>query len=535
MQADIAAEPVAPPVEGFKRCEAGTHELVIDYKGVLSLPFDTDNDAIKCVRALIFCKGKAVHVPNMSGQYVTTAPYSLVMAPCLVWFALASRPPELCISFMDFSATNGGLAGVAVESLALPLKMQGKDKYRTLSNIAQANTVIGFSPIPSGETSISLSATLKCISPFKQFGVSTLNEVTKLVGQPLAARISKLRDHAQARILAQVTAIAKAGDHQAAASCQGQWTARLEWIVNVMNTLPPINYDARLESRITVLEIKGCEQLGHRPDWLASPLKQQLIQGASEMLQRSRFIEQRPPLTDGAAATAALEPGAGEAAAVAAARIVAAAMESGDERSMHSFGEDDDELEAPMAARENRLADEDDDDSEALLPSTRKRKAPDAFMPGGTSPKRSKAVTEKAAGVKVKAAAKCSEPSMINPRNKMPYKRGGPYNRLKVEKVSKATKLCVPADKTEEIIALRAELTAAKNQIMHFELQLELEKRTLASSVLAAKNEMLAKMSNDAMEHFMRGLNHGSRLSGGIGIMSHMPSPFSAAGSTSGS
>ena len=327
---------VGTNVEGFKPCEAGTHELVVDYKGVLSLPFDTDNDAIKCVRALIFAKGKAVHVPNVSGQYVTTAPYTLVMAPCLVWFALSSRPPELCISFMDFAATNGGLAGVAVESLALPLKMQGKDKYRTLPNVAQANTVVGFSPLPSGEASISLSATLKGISPFKQFGVSTINEVSKLVGQPLANRICKLKDHALARILAQVTAIAKAGDSAAAASSQGLWTARLEWIVNIMNTLPPINYDARLESRVTVLAINEGEQLGHRPDWLASPLKQQLMQGASGVLQRSQFIERRPNVAASVAAAAALEPSAREAAAVAAAAIAEAASDS----SIHSFAED---------------------------------------------------------------------------------------------------------------------------------------------------------------------------------------------------
>ena len=182
---------------------------------------------------------------------------------------------------------------------------------------------------------------------------------------------------------------------------------------------------------------------------------------------------------------------------------------------------------APAWVRDTPSSDEE-------LPATRKRKAPATYLPGCASPKHSKASTKQAKG---KAAAqciatKCSD--LINPRNKMPYKRGGPYNLAKEEKVSKPPKACVPDDQSDSVATLRAELAAAKNQIMHFEMQLELEKRTSASLVLSAKNEMLAKMSSDAMEHFMRGLNHGSRLSGGIGIMSHMPSPFSA-GSGSGS
>jgi len=296
-----------------------------------------------------------------------------------------------------------------------------------------------------------------------------------------------------------------------------------------MNTLPPINYDARLESRVTVLEINEGEQLGHRPDWLASPLKQQLIQGASGVLQRSQFIERRPNVAASVAAAAALEPSAREAAAVAAAAIAEAASDS----SNHSFAEDDGEMqgaESPMAARVVELADDSDldDGSDESLPATRKRKAPDTFLPGGASPKHSK-VTKVAKG---KAAAKCiatKSSDVINPRSKMPYKRGGPYNRPRVETVSKPSKACVPAEKSDSIATLRAELAAAKNKIVQFEMQLELEKRTVAAQVLSAKNEMLAKMSSDAMEHFMRGLNHGSRLSGGIGIMSHMPSPFSAA------
>ena len=513
----VGADVVMPA--GYKPCEAGAYEMVVDYKGVLALPFDTDNDAIKCVRALIFAKGKAIHVPTVSGQYVTTAPYTLVTAPCLVHFALSSRPPELCISFMDFAATNGGLAGVVVESLMLPLKLQGKDKYRTLPNLAQANTVVGFSPIPSGDATINLTATLKGISPFKHFGVSTLNEVNRLVGQPLAVRISKMKDHALARILSQVTAIAKAGDAAAAAERQGLWAARLEWIVNIMTKLPPINYDARLESRVTVLEVKDGEQLGHRPDWLASPLKQQLMLGASGALQRSRFVEQQPKFggAAAAAATAALEPGAGEAAALAAASIAAAAGDKGDDDSVHSFQEHDDAvMEVVPLVMDERLVDDSDNESgEALpevLPATRKRKTPAACMPGGASLKRGKAIADKAA--KGKAAAKCSASNSINPRSKEPYKRG-PYSAREEQKVPKAPKIPVSEQQSEAIKTLQAELTIAKDKIKDLEMKLEIEKSTSAANVLSAKNEMLAKMSSEAMDHFMRGLNHGSMLSGG--------------------
>ena len=515
----------APVPEGFMACVAGTHELCVDYKGLLSLPYDTENDGMKCARGLIFLTGRAVHVPDMAGQYVTTGQYAVVSLPCLVHFT-GDRKPELCTALLDFAATNCGLAGVVVESLTLPLKLAGKDKYRSLPNMTQADTIVGFSPVPTGETSIHLKETLKGIAPFKQFGVHTYNEVVSLVGKPLAARVTKLKDHALARILAQVTELAKF-DRSAAAQQQGLWTARLEWIISIVNKFPPINYDARIVSRVTVLEVNNGEQLGHRPDWLASPLKKQLMQGAAGALQRSQFVEKHADGAAAAAAAAAQEPGAGDAAAAAAAGIKAAAEDFGPEQFYEEMdGDDDDDIRARVTLVEDGDGDNSDvarDDAispDMALPTSRRRKAPATYVPPGTTPKRAKASADKP------KPAKCSD--SINPRTSAPYKRG-PYTTTR-QPVSLPK---VPVDGSVTTKKLRDELAAALAKIKDLQIELELEKRTSANNVLSAKNDMLAKMSYDAMGHFMRGLNHGSRLSGGTGIILSRPSFLPSVGSTS--
>ena len=289
-----AAAPTPVMPEGFLPCTPGSQELVPDYKGLLSLPFDTETEGAKCVRFVLFAKGSVVHVPAATGRYVTTKPYEVVNLPMMVHFT-GLRKPEVCVTVCDFGATNGELSGVSIESLALPLK-KSNNKYNTQLNMTLVDQVIGFTPLAAGDATINISNTLKGISPFKQFAASTANGILNLIARPLHERIQKLKEHGMARIKLAVDAIAKSGDHTAAAQQQGLFAARLEKMVGAIQSFPPTSYDVRLRDRITVIEAdtlgKVTEDLGH--DWLSSPLKKALVDGAGARVLRSRFCEMPP-------------------------------------------------------------------------------------------------------------------------------------------------------------------------------------------------------------------------------------------------
>ena len=501
-----------PP--GFKPCAAGTHEIVVDYKGLISLPFDTHNDGMKCARVLIFLRGKAVHVPNVTGQYVTVAPYDVIVAPCIVHFAGGVRKPELCVSFTDFAATNGELAGVSCESIALPLKLAG-GKFRTQVNFTQASMVLGFSPVPPGETTINLPSTLKNISPFKQFGVSTVSTVLTLIGTGLGKRIPVLREHAQARIKAHVDAIKKAGDAAAAASQEGICIARLERIVSIVNALPPLNYDARLSSRVTLLATNESGFIVGRPDWLASPLKTQLLSGAAAVLQRSQFVETRAGVA-AAAAAAAMEPGAGAPAAAAAAAIASETVINNDasrSTSPSHFSSDGEDVQFVDSNSCNLV-----DDADSPCPKTRKRTAPAAFVFAPTA-KKLKATERKSvkSSRKGQAATAATAAKGLNRYGK-PYKRG-PYNSTQNPKPAK-------------VATLGQEAAANSLRIKVLEAQLLVAQQAVADKVDSAKHETCALMRLELQQQYMLGLSHGSMLARGEAI-SLTPFPPSSAGSSS--
>ena len=505
---------VDPMPEGFKPCAVGTQDLVVDLKGLISLPFDTDNDGMKCARALIFERGKAVHVPNVAGQYVTTAHYDVQTTPCMVHFSGGIRKPELCVSFIDFAATNGGLAGVAVESLALPLKLSGK-KFRSLTNMSQVSTIVGFSPVPPGETLINIAQTLKGISPFKQFGVSTMSGVIQLIGQSLGARVPKLREHAQARIRSNVEDIAMAGDHAAAAQQEGIWCARLERMVAIVTALPPIHYDARLTSRVTLMQIKDGGLVEGRPDWLASPLKEQLLTGAAGMLQRSQFVEKQTSAPPSAAAAAAAQPDAGDAAAIAAAGIEGAA-DSEEESDPPAFDVEEDaelmQLEADGSSNCGGISLADDDETSPVL-GKRQRISSHFFVPP-------EAVTKKKATVKggcTPSAASNAKGELLNPRTGKPYARG-PYKQPKATPTP--TKRVRPQpDYCKMTLASSAlEIKSQQKRIKELEEKLEQSRLSMLDKVAVATHETRSEMRLELQQQYMLGLQHGSMLSRGEAI-----------------
>ena len=509
--------------EGFQACAAGTHDLVVDYKGLMSVPFDISNDGFKCARALIFLQGKTVHVPNVPGQYVTTGPYQVVTLPCMVHFDSTIRKPELCISFVDFAATNGELAGVAVETLALPLKLAGKGKYRTMANFTQVSNVVGFSRVPSFET-VHITGTLKGISHFKAFDVSTASEVLTLIGQPLGLRLVKMRMHTQARIKEHVDAIAKAGDHAAAAQQLGMFDARLEKMIACFNAIPPINYDARLSARVTSMQILDGGLVDARPEWLSSPLKEQLVAGAAAMLQRSQFVQKR---ADGvgmaAAAAAAIEPDAREAAANAAAAIAAVDIEP------NVFDEDNGDIDEAIRQKYPQpLIDVTDEDAPPV-PSKRQRTATTSFKPPEAVSK-AKASSSKGGRKSQDVLPDATRIANLNPRTGRAYKRG-PYKQSPMPTNLKACSN-KPAPESATTIALLQELVASKQRVKELEEQLELMKQTINDKIQSAKHQTTALLRLELHQQYMLGLSHGSTLARGEALsLAPMPPSSACSGS----
>ena len=512
----------SPLPAGFKPCAPTTHDLVPDLKGLVSIPYDVETDGLKCARFLIFTKGKAVHTPNAHGQYITTAPYDVMQLPCLAHFE-GIRKPELCTSIVDFSATNRAIAGVSIETLRLPLKMR-HNTYQTLANFVPAADIVGFSPIPPGETTINLEATLKGIDPYKQFVVSKPTDILKLVGEPLEPRLTKLREHAQARIKVKCDEVHKAGDASAASEQLGLWSGKLEAVVQALKAMPPINYDARLTSRVTKLDFAAAGVI--RPAWLASPLKEQLIAGAAGVLQRSRLFELPNANFGGAAAAAAAAaaaPGAGAAAAAAAAAIAAA-----DDDGLHAELEEAAARERELEDEEDRLVESDEEEEAPALPAKRKRAVIAPFCPpAATGRGRGRGRTNgrgKAPAPAPAAAAPTAEPP-INSRTGKPYQRGGPY---KSRDGQQAPKPKLPAPLSMHAAAVKTELDEAKLTITRLEGIISGHEAKLDS----ARHETRAVMRLELHQQYMLGLQHGSALSRGEPI-SLTPFAPTSAGSSS--
>ena len=255
-----------------------------------------------------------------------------------------------------------------------------------------------------------------------------------------------------------------------------------------------------------------------RPEWLASPLKEQLFAGAAANLQRSQFVEKR---ADGASAAAAVavEPDAGEAATAAAAAIAACEVEP------PVFDEDDADVRELFSTEENAncsaslLVDDNDEDSMPPI-GKRQRTTRTAVEPQVAVPK-AKARSSKGSR-KSQSREDAAPTAKLNKRTGRAYVRG-PYKSSPPLINSASDQAPRQSDTT-----LQQELKASKQHIKELQEQLEREKQSVIDKVEVAKQRTTALMRLELQQQYMLGLSHGSTLARGEAISLPSVTPSSA-------
>jgi len=267
---------------------------------------------------------------------------------------------------------------------------------------------------------------------------------------------------------------------------------------------------------VTVLSTNESGLIMEQPDWLASPIKTQLLSGAAGVLQRSQFVEPRAGVA-APAADAAMELDAGAPAAAAAAAILGAAVDASPSSSPSRFASDDEETGEQFADNSCSLVD-DVDKEDATTRKTRKRTATSA-PPSKPTAKKVKAAARKSVKSARKQQAATAAPAATGlNRYGQPYKRG-PYNM--------AAKNPAPAT----VATLGQDVMAYTQRIKLLETQLEVAQQRVMDKVESAKNETRAMMRLELQQQYMLGLSHGSMLARGEAI-SLTPFPPSSAGSS---
>ena len=193
------------------------HDLIVDIKSIASVPHEPSKDGVRAFRAIRLPKGKACHVPNVTGAYVVNGDWLQIISPAIVYFkAQTARKPQLVTTFIDFGQANGEMSGISIESVPFPLMVK-KNTYQKHTMITSVKDVIGFRVINVGMLPFSahLQPCLSSIQPYKSLNIYKPMEVLKLITQPLANRIPHLSENAEEALEAEVEGIRKQDDAMA--------------------------------------------------------------------------------------------------------------------------------------------------------------------------------------------------------------------------------------------------------------------------------------------------------------------------------
>lgn len=470
-------------------------DIILDMTALCSLPFQPCEEGVRAFRAILLPKGKALHVPHQPGHYIVNGEWSTQRSLALVHFKTATgRKPELLLSFMDFSVMSNESTGMFVESLHLPLQKK-RNVYEETPRVTKISDVAGFTPINHHQLpwSAHLKPALTKSPLFNFWGVHSVDEVDKLIREPLSVRGDKLRNYTQKLIEAEVEGILRQ-DERAGEKQRAKFTAFLEKTMEKFDSLPPGAYDSPLEDRIQKLTDMEPQE------WCRTPIKEKLQAGKVEMLARTRFIT---------------------------ADVQAQPVERGDVQP----DVEDVPAEGLLVLRHGETP------TEAILDphksprkGKRDRQPPDAFHPAGATTnnkKRPKSNTS--------VDSKGEEAPLINPRTGLPYKRNGPYKQrdpttkalVKLRQMSAANKASdsptpqpEPSEKINEKV--KNELKEAKMRIAELESKLsvaqEMLKKEIEGKELAVSNAKLEVAKNHSMEllvKYQQGIQDGASISSG--------------------
>ncbi|KAL1496629.1 hypothetical protein AB1Y20_014233 [Prymnesium parvum] len=210
----VAASPASsdtpPRMLPAVKFDATAQDIMIDFKACSELPFDPDTGGVKAFRAIVFTKGKGLHVPDKPGHVIVCGEWSKQEALCLVHFApQTKRDPQLLLNFVDYGYANNSMSGVSVESLPLPLLVK-KGTYQDSPQLTRVSDVAGFTPIDAAK--MPWAATLKpCLAKqalFKTFGISSPNDLSDwLESQKMEERVKQLVGMANSAMTSHLEAI----------------------------------------------------------------------------------------------------------------------------------------------------------------------------------------------------------------------------------------------------------------------------------------------------------------------------------------
>ena len=266
-------------------------EVVLDGKSLCGLPWDADQDGVRAFRALLFPKGKVMHVPDMPGRYVVDGEWVQQTALVVVHFVESTnRKPELLLSFVDHGMASETQQGMSVETLKLPLLVR-KDTYESNVKVAPIEDVSGFTPIAASQApwSLHLAKTLSNLPMFKQLQIGKPSEMDTYIQKPLSERIKDIVHMAREAIATEL----KVAMRQDAGVAQRR-KAVLNAKLNAMQATIEERFDA-YEPRLTQRIIKLSDTAVAPADVDMVSLHSALASTPTPPLLRSRLLNAIAP------------------------------------------------------------------------------------------------------------------------------------------------------------------------------------------------------------------------------------------------
>ena len=440
-------------------------DVVLDFKSLCGLPWDPQQDGIHTFRALIFDKGKVMHVPDMPGRYVVDGNWDQQSSLQVVHFVESTRRlPELLLSFIDHGMACESQTGISVETLKLPLLIR-KDTYETSARVAPMSDVAGFTRIAVTQApwSLHLAKCLAKLPMFKELKITSPGDVEVFYHTPLSERVAKLRQITLATINTELKAALRQ-DAGVASRRKAALVATLDSIVATIQERSDLYAQTFYDRIIDLSEPKPT-------DVDVAALRVALA--ATPRLLRSRLIN--PPLRSPVERTVRSSANipASEGPAVVQEPAEAVPAGAGTAPTDVLLTELPAQAEASPNAHELVLESSGESDVDEKTDAKRPRNAPARLADEARPPKKRKVVAAAAAPA-AEAKAKQAKPKPSKPkprggalnRDGQPYKRG-PYNLgTKKGSLKDATELTARQTKhAAEQATVLAQVTGLQDQV----------------------------------------------------------------------
>ena len=525
---EAAADEQAPeevvdeePAEEMRLFDSTKHDLIIDFKSVAEIPFDSHTEGVKALRGIVFDKGTCCVNPEDISKLLVVGEWQQESALSLVHFAKSTaRDPELLLYFVDYGYCNSEVGGITVETLPLPLCLK-KNTYQSDTRLTPITDVAGFETINHGTApwSTSLKATLKQFVFFKQFEVFSDKGLEVHLKAELSDILEILMQHARDALNEEVAAIIRQ-DKSAGEKQKAMFTARLEALYKAMIQGPLQGFDKALTDRITTAK-KGKRGLDNAPAWLSTPTSRKLQRGEYEMGSEIKPKKLRRGALFIADQSAAEEK-----------------KQSPPKQPTPEKQSKEKETGESLPREIVDISEEEFDhssDNEEKAPEQLQKRAPkktEQFSPVQTSKQRKKEPRMKP---KNKETAGDEKRGLINPRNGLPYIKGpynsggpgsrgggGPYPVVKKEPTGASAQVVeelenlkeTSARQASEIVDLQRQLMEARSAQATAESALKYAEQSNQKAMDGAFAQGKLEVMGEATKQFQLGLQAGASLAG---------------------